>query len=258
MTTRRSNSRGAPPSAATLDEPALRSRAAAIAQRVILGAALLACLAAAAPSGTTAPLPDLFNGRDLSGWVVEGTGQYNDGDETRPVWSVKEGILTCAGKGFGFLRYDKEVSDFLFHAEYRLSPKGNSGIGIRTVRYLGSFETRPSMAAYEIQLLDDAGKPPNTHSTGSLYRYVAPTANPVKPAPQWNTIEVECVGPRIRITINGQRVQDVDQTSVSTIKSKPLRGFVCLQNHGKSIEFRNVRLKKLTSSDAPAKPTAGR
>src|SRR5262249_14507327 len=108
--------------------------------------------------------------------------------------------------------------DFAFHVEYRMTKplKGtcNSGIGIRTVPFdpKRSKATRPSYAAYEIQLLDDAGKPPNKHGSGSLYRYVAPSANPVKPAPEWNTVDVECVGPRIRIWINGQKVIDADQS----------------------------------------------
>lgn len=226
--------------------------AAGLLGRVLLAGLVLPGLAAAGPDGSQSQFMDLFNGRDLTGWVVEGTKQYTGADQMKPIWSVNDGVLSCAGKGFGFLRYEKEFSDFVLHVEYRMSPKGNSGIGIRTVPYVGSFQTRPSMAGYEIQLLDDAGKPPDTHSTGSLYRYVAPTANPVKAAPEWNTMEIECVGPRIRVTLNGQRIQDVDQKAVETIKNKPLRGFVCLQNHGRPVSFRHVRIKELSSTASAA------
>ena len=92
----------------------------------------------------------------------------------------------------------------------------NSGIGIRGVAFNGPKETRPSFAGYEIQLLDDSGDKPNDHSTGSLYRYVAATANSMKPAGEWNQFEVECTGPRIRVTINGTRVQDVDQSKIES------------------------------------------
>lgn len=115
--------------------------------------------------------------------------------------------------------------------------------------------TRPSYASYEIQLLDDAGKPANNHGTGSLYRYLAPTANVVRPAPEWNTIEVECVGPRIRITINGLQVVDADQTTIADTKEKPaaapapkdkpLEGYVCLQSHSGRVEFRKVQIRDI-------------
>lgn len=191
----------------------------------------------------------LFNGKDLDGWVAEGNKEYKDGDQTKPVWTVNdEGHLNCAGKGYGFLRYDKKkFADFAFHVEYRMAPKCNSGLGIRTVPYdpKQSGKTRPSYVCYEIQLLDDAGKPPDKHSSGSLYRYVAPSENAVKPAPEWNVIDVECVGPHIKVTINGKQVIDVDQSKIDDIKDKPLEGYVCLQNHGGRIEFRNVRIQEI-------------
>ena len=40
-------------------------------------------------------------------------------------------------------------------------------------------------------------------------------------------------------------VKDVDQTQYDEIKNKPLQGYVRVQNHGKLIEFRNLKLKKL-------------
>jgi hypothetical protein len=192
---------------------------------------------------------DLFNGKDLEGWIAEGKKEFKDGEATRPVWSVnKDGFLECAGNGYGFLRYEKKkFADFVFHVEYRMAPKCNSGIGIRTVPYdpAKSMATRPSIAAYEIQLLDDADKAPDKHSSGSLYRYVAPSENAVKAAPEWNAVDVECVGPKIKVTINGKKVIDVDQSTIDEIKNKPLEGYVCLQNHGGKIEFRNVRIRDL-------------
>ena len=88
-----------------------------------------------------------------------------------------------------------------------MQPGGNTGVGIRTPQFdpSKSRATRPSFYSYEIQLVDDAGQPPTAHSTGSLYRYVAPSTNPVKPAGEWNTLEVRCQGPRIQVTLNDER-----------------------------------------------------
>ena len=165
-----------------------------------------------------------------------------------PVWSVKDGNLLCTGKGFGFLRYARrEFADFVFHVEFRMAPRCNSGLGIRTGPFdpARSRATRPSFYSYEIQLFDDAGKPPSTHSTGSLYRYVAPSKNPIKPAGEWNSIDIECVGPRVKVTLNGERIIDVDQDRVPQLRDKPRKGYVCLQNHGGIIEFRSVRVKEI-------------
>lgn len=199
---------------------------------------------------------DLFNGKDLDGWVAEGGKDFVQDGKTRPVWSVKDGEILCTGKGFGFLRYDREeFADFIFHVEFRMAPKCNSGLGIRTRVFdpKSSRATRPSFYSYEIQLTDDAGKPASKHSSGSLYRYVAPKESAMKPATEWNSIDVECVGPHIKVTLNGKEIIDVDQSTVKELKDKPLKGYVCLQNHGGTIEFRNVRIREIQGASDQSK-----
>jgi len=196
---------------------------------------------------------ELFNGKELSGWVVEGPKEYkdkSDSDKTKPNWSVHDGLIRTAGAGLGFLRYDKEFSDFILHVEYRMvKEKGvNTGIGIRTTKFdpKQSTASRPSFYSYEVQLLDDADARPGKGTTGSLYRYVAPAKVAHKPAPEWNAVEIECVGPKIRVSFNGTDTLVFDQSTDDKLKSKPLSGYVCLQSHSKQVEFRNVRIKPLT------------
>lgn len=200
---------------------------------------------------------ELFNGKDLSGWVVDGPTEFENKGNKEPIWVAENGMITCRvnnRKSYGFLRYDKnQFADFVFSLEYRLSEKElpkqspcNSGIGIRTGVYdPKNPDSPPSRAGYEIQLLDDAMKNPDKHSTGSLYRYIAPKVKAVKPAPEWNKIEIECKGPRIMVILNGEKIIDVDQTTVEEIKNKPLKGYVCVQNHGGKVDFRNLRVKEL-------------
>ena len=109
--------------------------------------------------------------------------------------------------------------------------------------------TLPSNVGFEVQILDDAGKPASPGSSGAFYGVLAPRANAARRACCWNSLEIECRGPRIRVILNGQLVQDVDQTKIPGIAARPLAGYLSLQNHGGSIRFRNVRLKEL----APAK-----
>ncbi|NBO93809.1 MAG: DUF1080 domain-containing protein [Planctomycetia bacterium] len=197
---------------------------------------------------------ELFDGKTLNGWVVEGAKTFKDGDKNSPAWIVKNGLLCCeATGGFGFLRHERKVKDFVLSVEYRFAApikgkRGNSGIGIRTCAFnpKESTKSRPSFYSYEIQLLDDADKKADRHSTGSLYRYVAPSEQAALPAPQWNIMEIECVGPKIKIMLNGKKIIDIDQTKIKELRDKPLEGYVCLQNHGSKIEFRNIKLRDLS------------
>jgi hypothetical protein len=204
---------------------------------------------AAAPKDAWQPL---FNGRDLSGWTVDGTKLTDESDPQRPVWSVEDETIHCAGGGFGFLRYEQRLSDFALRLEYRLEKDGNSGIGIRSPVFTGPAETRPSFAGYEIQLLDDAGQEPNEHSTGSLYRYVAAAKNAARPAGEWNQLEIECRGPHIRIVLNGQTLHDLDQSRDEATAKKPLDGFISLQNHGSPADFRRIELRNLAAQPSKA------
>lgn len=203
---------------------------------------------------------ELFDGKTLDGWVVEGTDKDKSGN---PTWVVADGKIVCKGPGFGFLRYDRtQFADFSVTVEYRFfegAGKGNSGLGIRTVPYDAkkTDQTRASFASFEIQLLDDAGKPPSDHGTASLYRYKAPTSNRVKAGPEWNTITVTAVGPKYTIAVNGETVLEADQTELKDlppkqqpagtplVKDKPLSGWFALQNHGGKVEFRSVKVKEL-------------
>ena len=207
---------------------------------------------AAVRAGDAPAWIELFNGKDLTGWVIDGPKEYkdkSDGDRLKPLWSVVDGHIRTTGNGFGFLRYDRKFADFVLHVEYRMAKEKdvNSGIGIRTTVFdpKQSTASRPSNFGYEIQLLDDSADKPHKHGTGSLYRYVAPTKTAHKPAPEWNTVEVECAGPRIKIKFNGTETLDFDQSGDPKLKDKPLDGFVCLQSHGKQVEFKNVRLRVL-------------
>jgi hypothetical protein len=220
-------------------------------RRPFLALALVLIAVSLSPAAEKDGWIDLFNGKDLTGWVIDGPIEAKDkteGNKTKPLWCVEDRMIRTTGAAFGFLRYDREFSDFILHVEYRMDKGANSGIGIRTTKFdpKKSTATRPSYYCYEVQLLDDANAKPAKGTTGSLYRYVAPAKAAHKPAPEWNTVEIECNGPKIRISFNGTETLSFDQSTDEKLKSKPLSGYVCLQSHGKQVEFRNVRIKPLT------------
>lgn len=216
----------------------------------LIAACVAACAAAATDADKTAAPQALFNGEDLKGWVVDGDKTAEVAGQTLPVWTARDGMIHCAGGGFGFLRFDQKFSDFTLSLEYRLQPGTNSGVGIRTVEYKeGKKSTRPSRAAYEIQLVDDGVDEPTKHSTGAIYLHSAARAAPAKPAGEWNRLVIKCIGPRIRVKLNGEVIQDYDQRKSSKTKKKPLRGYISLQNHGGEVDYRDILLKDESHSD---------
>ncbi len=153
--------------------------------RPVLVAVVFASLPLAIRADEGDAMISLFNGHDLEGWVAEGVTEIKDGDATRPVWTVEDGKIVCAGNGFGFLRYTKRpFDDFVFHVEYKMQPGGNTGVGIRTTEFdpSKSRATRPSFYSYEIQLVDDAGSPPPcivpVRSTDTSPRAPTPSSRP--------------------------------------------------------------------------------
>jgi hypothetical protein len=196
----------------------------------------------------------LFNGRNLDGWVIDGppTGiMLPDGEA---VWRAEAGEIVCIGNHWSFLRYaGRRFADFELHVEFLLATGGNSGIGLRTGPIdLGDPQnSRPSCFCYEIQLLDDAGQPPSPFSSGSLYRYVAPRENAILPAGEWNTLVITCRGPFIDVVLNSRPIHHFDQRTMEQTRRKPLEGHVCLQNHGHPTRFRNVRIRSLDTAVTP-------
>src|SRR6056297_277992 len=64
---------------------------------------------------------DLFNGKDLTGWV-----NVNTDPDT---WSVKDGLLVCTGLPIGVMRSDRQYENFILEVEWRhMEPGGNSGV----------------------------------------------------------------------------------------------------------------------------------
>ncbi len=186
---------------------------------------------------------------DTAGWVEEQHDFFRAKHPNVSTWTVHHGITRADGSmgNCGFLRYDKKLCDFVLRLEYRTPGKCNSGIGLRSPVPYTTLKpnTLPSNIGYEFQIMGDAGEAADIKGTGSFYNKLAPRVNAAQPAGVWNSLEIECRGPRIRATLNGQVVQDIDHTLVPELSSRPDCGYLSLQNHGSNIEFRHLRLKEL-------------
>ncbi len=168
----------------------------------------------------------LFNSKDLTGW----RGQIRGRDLG---WTVEDGILKGLGKANN-IETEAKFWNFALHVEYRVAPRSNSGVGLR--------------GRYEIQILDDAGRPPNTHTNGALYSKIAPAVNASKPAGEWQTFDIRLVGRDVTVVLNGKQVVKgvvEGPTAVSTDPDEDQPGPISLQGDHGPVEFRKIVLTPL-------------
>ena len=60
-----------------------------------------------APAEEPAAFRDLFNGKDLTGWV--------DVNTSKETWSVRDGLLVCTGHPIGVMRSAEQFENFILH-----------------------------------------------------------------------------------------------------------------------------------------------
>jgi hypothetical protein len=143
---------------------------------------------------------ELFNGKDLSGWKA-----LNPGAEMK--WSVVDGILRNAPPTTDIIS-EQKFWNFLLHVDFRIVERSNSGIGLR--------------GRYEIQILEDFGKPPGTHGAAALYARVPPSVNASKPAGEWQSYDIRLVGRTLTVVHNGVKVLDkVEVEGLTAIANNP-------------------------------------
>jgi hypothetical protein len=101
-----------------------------------------------------------------------------------------------------------------------------------------------------LQILDTHGKMnPGHHDCGGIINTAGPSKNMVKPAGQWNEYIIYVNGNRLKATLNGEQIQDLD-LSKTGLKNRPAKGHISFQDEAKNIWYRNVRIKDLDQKPA--------
>jgi hypothetical protein len=204
---------------------------------------LLAVAAHFAAAQTEPGFTPLFNGKNLDGWkLVRASG---------PGYMVEGDRIVCPANGGGNLFTEKEYANFVLRLEFKLSPGGNNGVGLRA-----PLEGDAAYVGMEIQVLDDPApqykdiKP--TQHTGSIYDVFPAKLGALKPAGEWQSYEITANGRRVTIKLNGQTTVDADLDSVkdeAVLKKHPglarKSGHVGFLGHRSHVEFRNIRIKEL-------------
>ena len=201
-------------------------------------------------AGAEAGYRGLFDGSDMSQW--EGAG-----GPAEACWKIEDGVLVGLAKKGPWLRSLEEYGDFNLRLEYRVEHAANSGVYVR-VPADGTHHretTAQPPAGFEVQIIDDSarkyGSLKDYQFCGAVYGLAGPASRLSRPAGEWNSLEINCLGNRITVVHNGVKIVDITPESHPLIELRQQRGYLGLQNHGGGVGFRNIRVgPPLQSSSA--------
>lgn len=164
---------------------------------------------------------ELFNGKDLTGWVPFG------GDNN---WSVKDGVLVNEKAGAN-LKTEQKFEDFKLEVEFKYGQGGNSGIYLR--------------GRYEVQIEDSpADRHPGSLYFSGIYGFLSPSEIVTNGPDQWNKYEITLKGRMVTVVANGKTVisnQEIPGITGGALDSKEGEpGPIYLQGDHTGIEFRKI------------------
>jgi hypothetical protein len=219
---------------------------------------------------TTTPAPvALFNGKDLTGWVQRG-GKATYAVEGNEI--VGTSVLNTPNT---FLCTEKTYGDFILEYEFKVDPRLNSGVQIRSLSHDtatefvwdGKTNKIPARRVHGYQVEIDPDVPRGRMWTGGIYdegrrgwlfprggeqsaeaKAFSEQGRRIFKAGDWNHIRVEAIGDSIKTWLNGNLCADLKDAATA-------RGFIALQVHGidndankngTQVRWRNLKLTDLT------------
>ncbi|MBX3436171.1 MAG: PQQ-dependent sugar dehydrogenase, partial [Planctomycetaceae bacterium] len=220
----------------------------------------------------------LFDGKSTDGWRNFKQQGISNG------WQVINGALVRTGQRAGDIITADEYENFELQLDYKISPAGNSGIMFRVVEGdVGAPYTGP-----EIQINDnEKGRDPQ--KAGWLYQLYKPSkpawmiqaesevgqnlpreVDATRPAGEWNHVLLRISPSNCELLMNGVSYykfqignddwnQRVAQSKFAKHEGfgKAPRGYICLQDHGDLVAFRNIKIRELGPGGEPKAPIDG-
>ncbi|MPY60028.1 ThuA domain-containing protein [Streptomyces spongiae] len=183
----------------------------------------------------------LFDGtaESLSAWRQAGPGSFELGDD---------GTLTSSG-GMGMLWYAaSDARSYSLKLDWKMAGDDNSGV------FVGFPPSDDPWSAvnngYEIQIdATDAAD----RTTGAVYGFKSADLKKrdraLNPPGEWNTYEIHVEGERLRVYLNGVKINDFTNTDPARSLTD---GHIGIQNHGADdeVSFRDIRIKELPAKSA--------
>ncbi len=201
----------------------------------------------------------LFDGKDLSKWVTVARG----GQPEEPRWKVRDGYLEVAPRT-GRLVTKEKFGDIQLHLEWMVPSgvegagqgRGNSGVEI--------------MGRYEIQVLESFAN--QTYADGqaaSIYGQYPPLVNASRPQGEWNVYDIFFEAPKfdgdkllkpayVTVVHNGVMVHHRQEILGQAVHRKVAKytphgaeESLSLQDHGQTVRYRNIWIRRLRPYDQP-------
>ena len=208
------------------------------------------------PTGFTA----LFNGHDFDDWTggatrdpreiaalpadkrAEWDAKMKQGIKEH--WRVENGELVSDGHD-PFLATTKDFGDFEMWVDWKIGPKGDSGIYLRGVP--------------QVQIWDPSDKKVQPlgadKGSGGLWNNKKnrdPLVKADKPIGEWNRMYIRMVGPYVFVKLNDKKV--VDNVIMENYYELNIpvfnRGPIYLQTHGSETRFRNVFVREIPAEES--------
>jgi 3-keto-disaccharide hydrolase len=174
----------------------------------------------------------LFNGKDLTGWVVHGTEK----------WYVEKSELVCESgpdKQYGYLATEKKYKDFELVLEFKQEAEGNSGV------FFHSSIEGTKITGWQAEVA-----PPGM-STGGIYESYGREWL-IKPSPDkdkylkmgdWNTMKIRVKGNKVTTWLNDKEMIMLNDEKIGSVD-----GQIALQIHdggGIKVRWRNIFIRKI-------------
>ena len=189
----------------------------------------------------------LFDGKDTSAWQKPAADR----------WTVEDGILTWQ-KGCRNLWTKEKFGDFILDFEFKTTQGTNSGIFLRSAE----GEKNWLHGSIEIQISPSYGpnRKPGKHDCGSVYDIQAPAVAAEKPVGEWNRMVIAFKGNLLKIVLNDKPIIDINLDNwpeahknpdgsknkfKTAYKDMAKVGHLGLQDHGRPVWYRNVKVKPL-------------
>ncbi|HRI12881.1 MAG TPA: DUF1080 domain-containing protein [Verrucomicrobiota bacterium] len=213
--------------------------------------------AVAKPAEVPAGFVTLFNGRDLTGW--QGTlldpnnnpykraaltadqraaAQAKADEQAKRDWKVEGGELVYRGQGYDNLGTARDYKNFEMVCEWKIEPKGDSGIYLRGT---------PQVQIWEPQTDGN----PKHEGSGGLYNNQKSATGPLKladrPIGEWNQFRIILAGDKVHVFLNGELVVNGLALENYWDRAQPLLplGPVELQAHKNPVRFRNLAIREI-------------
>ncbi len=214
------------------------------AEQLILIVAVCLCVVGCARQAGSGGMA-LHIGDSLEGW---GSYLADPDAKVSDVWRIADGVLICKGTPLGYL-YTKEVyGDFVLRLQWRRPVGKEPGKGGVLIRMTGAHQIWPrsleaqlnspdagdfwGLVGYELSGPAERMLSVEHEKFGRLTN-LKKTANPEKPAGEWNSYEIIAQGDTVTLIINGEQVNRATGCDIDP-------GRICLTSEGDEIHFRNV------------------